>query len=293
MERGFMKRLVFVSILLSLLNPSIYKLTTPQSPPTSTHEIPLSAAALTPRAFIALVVSAPTVTHFNTLSPGSQLPSDATCAASVRPAPENKSMNVTYNATRGSQSLSGPFFAGGDPRANTQIATRVSGNYAGTTDQIIQWVACKWGIDEDVVRAQASLESWWRQTNLGNWTSDASRCAPGHGLGADGQAGQCPSSFGALQVKYYFYSSAWPGIANSTAFNLDTAYAVWRACFEGYEWWLNDVTHVGTYGAGDMWGCIGRWNTGKWHIPAAETYISDVKSRLTSRFWEQPVFQEP
>jgi hypothetical protein len=29
------------------------------------------------------------------------------------------------------------------------------GDDEGTTDEIIQWAACKWGIDTDVVRAQA------------------------------------------------------------------------------------------------------------------------------------------
>ena len=41
---------------------------------------------------------------------------------------------------------------------------RVTGNFTGTTDQIIQWAACKWGIDEDIVRAQAAKESGWHQT---------------------------------------------------------------------------------------------------------------------------------
>ena len=31
----------------------------------------------------------------------------------------------------------------------------VDGDFAGTTDQLIQWAACKWGIDEDIVRAPA------------------------------------------------------------------------------------------------------------------------------------------
>jgi autotransporter family porin len=271
-----MKFIVLLCVLLGMQYLGFKGPDTPQSLIPNTTVIPSSVTEFVPRAYLPIVVTRPVVSHFNTVPPSSQLPTEAECSAAVRPAPENKGMNATYNARRGNQSLASNFFTSSDPRANTEIAARVTGNYIGATDEIIQRVACKWGIDEDIVRAQAALESWWRQTNLGNWTSDASRCAPGHGLGADGVAGQCPGSWGVLQVNYHYYSSGWPGISNSTAFNLDTAYAVWRACFEGYEWWLNDVTHVGVYGAGDLWGCVGRWNTGKWHIPAAETYISDV-----------------
>ncbi len=230
--------------------------------------------------------------YFSTLPPGAALPSDAACAAAVTRRPENKRVNATYNATRGNQQLGSDFFSGDDPRADSQIRPRVSGNFSGTTDEILQWTACKWGIDEDIVRAQAAVESWWRQTTTGDWTSDASRCAPGHGLGVDGQAGQCPESWGMLQDRYLYEQSAWPGINSSTAFNADTAYAIWRTCYEGDEGWLNTVEGGQTYAAGDQWGCIGRWFGGRWHTQPAEDYISRVKGYLSDRVWEQPNFQE-
>jgi autotransporter family porin len=202
-------------------------------------------------------------------------------------------MNATYNATPGNQGLGSNPFSGGDQRANTQIAPRVNGNFTGSTDEILQWAACKWGIDEDIVRAQAAIESWWRQTNLGDWTTDSSRCAPGHGLGVDGRPGECPESFGILQNRYPYEQSAWPGIASSTAFNADTTYAIWRACYEGYETWLNDVERGQQYAAGDAWGCVGRWFAGRWHTQAAEDYIGRVQGYLNDRIWEQPQFQEP
>jgi autotransporter family porin len=108
--------------------------------------------------------------RFSTLLPGSQLPGETECAAAVKPRPENKGVNAPYNATTGSQSLAEDFFTpgSGDERANTQIAARVTGNFTGTTDEILQWAACKWGIDEDLVRAQAAFESWWRQDAKGD-----------------------------------------------------------------------------------------------------------------------------
>lgn len=261
--------------------------TATKAAPTATRPAPTATRA------------APTATvsaggKFVTLPPGSALPSDAACAAAVKRKAENKKSNATYNATKGNQSLGSSFFpTSDDPKANSQIAPRVTGNFTGTTDEILQWTACKWGIDEDMVRAQAAVESWWRQDTKGDWTSDSSRCAPGHGLGVDGKAGQCPESFGILQNRYPYEQASWPGINNSTAFNADTAYAIWRTCYEGYEYWLNDVDHGKTYGAGDAWGCMGRWFAGRWYTADANTYIGRVQDYLNQRIWETASFQEP
>ena len=234
------------------------------------------------------------VAHFPTLPPGSALPSDSTCAAEVQPRPENKGVNATYNATPGGQSLPASFFpSSDDPRAGALIAPRVDGAYTGTTDEILQWTACKWGIDENIVRAQAALESWWRQTALGDWGTDPTQCPPGHGLGVDGTPGQCPQSWGILQNRWPYEQASWPGIATSTAFNADTAYAIWRACFEGYELWLNTVPRGQTYVKGDQWGCVGRWYAGRWHTTAGDGYVAKVQSYLSQSIWEQPNFQEP
>ena len=60
--------------------------------------------------------------------------------------------------------------------------------------------------------------------------------------------------------------------------NVDTAYAIWRACFEGYERWLNQVERGQRYAAGDAWGCVGRWFAGRWHASGADAYAR-CKSR--------------
>ncbi|NJN15402.1 MAG: hypothetical protein HC822_03470 [Oscillochloris sp.] len=201
-------------------------------------------------------------------------------------------MNATSNATSGNQQLASDFFGGSDPRANSEFAARVTGNFSGTTDEILQWAACKWGVDEDMVRAQAAIESWWRQDTKGDWTTDASRCAPGHGLGVDGRPGECPESFGILQNRYPYEQSAWPGIHDSTAFNADVTYAIWRSCYEGYEWWLNQVEQGRPYAAGDAWGCMGRWFAGRWYTQPAQDYIGRVQGYLNDRVWEQTYFKE-
>jgi autotransporter family porin len=211
--------------------------------------------------------------------------------------PENKGVNRRYNARRGGQRLGKRFFpTSDDPRANETIASRVDGNYIGTTDEILQWAACKWGIDVNVVRAQAAVESWWHQPLRTGWTTQSKYCAPGHGLGVDEPKkypGQCPVTWGILQNGWYYEKPSWPGIETSTAFNADTAYAIWRACFEGYEWWLRDQPPNSGYAPGDQWGCIGRWYSGNWHDAAASGYEAKVKHYLAIRVWTLPYFQEP
>jgi autotransporter family porin len=75
--------------------------------------------------------------------------------------------------------------------------------------------------------------------------------------------------------------------------NADTAYAIWRTCYDGYETWLNTVQHVGTYRAGDVWGCVGRWFAGRWHTGPAQQYIAKVRLYLRERIWTQRDFQQP
>ena len=145
------------------------------------------------------------------------------------------------------QRVGSGFFPAGDlPQADQLLAPRINGDFTGTTSEILRWAACKWGINQNIVFAQAAVESWWHQTTLGDWGTDAAACPPGHGPGADGKPGQCPQSYGILQNRYPFEQASWPGIADSTAMNADTAYAIWRSCYDGYETWLNNVPHGGT-----------------------------------------------
>jgi hypothetical protein len=199
---------------------------------------------------------------------------------------------VTANRTTG-QSVGSDLVSGDEPVAAQQIAPRIDGQFTGTTHEILRWAACKWGIDEDMVAAQAALESWWRQSTKGDFGTDQSACPPGHPLGVDGTPGECPQSYGILQNRYPYEQSTWPGIDTSTAMNADTAYGIWRACFIGAEVWLNTQNRGAQYGPGDAWGCIGRWFAGRWHTQDANDYAAKVQGYLNERIWEQPNFQEP
>jgi len=257
-------------LVLATVNPAAVTIGPPS---TSTTPAPPSSTA---------VAIAPA--RFQTLPVGAALPSDAECAARVRPTPvEIRPENETYNRTRGH--LTGPDADPGHPRF-----ARVTGDFVGTTDEIIQWSACKWGIDEDVVRGQAAKETYWFQKNVGDFTTSESQCVPGHPLGVDGKPGQCPESIGILQIRYPFFKTTIADAITSTAYNLDLAYAVWRTCYEGEETWLNDVDRGKDYTAGDVWGCVGRWFAGRWYTDPANQYIAAVQDYVKHRIWARSDF---
>ena len=167
----------------------------------------------------------------------------ADAAPSARPGcvppREIRPENAAANANRAAAPTPTP--------APTGPFSRVDGDFAGTTDEIIQWAACKWGIDEDIARAQVIKESYWYQS-------------------ANGDNGE---SWGLGQVRDTAHQSAFQYSVNartSSAYNLDYTYASWRACYEGVYTWFNTVERNGTYAAGDVWGCIGIWFSGRWYV---------------------------
>lgn len=195
-----------------------------------------------------------------TLPPGSALPSDATCAARVtrsswEPRPENTTANHTTGIKLGR-------IDGADQTGQQLLAPRIDGNFTGTTDEIIQWAACKWGFNTDIVRAVAVQESSWRQSTIGD----------------NGQ------SFGLMQIKSTVHDGTYPTSQQSTAFNLDYALAWRRACFEGYFNWVPDSAK------GDEWGCVGLWYSGSYNSSGALHYISLVKQHLSDKSWLSPNF---
>jgi hypothetical protein len=46
---------------------------------------------------------------------------------------------------------------------DTWLLKRVDGRFTGTTDEIFQWAACKWGLPDNLARAEAVRESTWFQ----------------------------------------------------------------------------------------------------------------------------------
>ncbi|HYO56165.1 hypothetical protein [Archangium sp.] len=212
--------------------------------------------------------------YFATRPPGATLPSGAECAGRVRrsswePRPEN----AQANQTRG---RSGVRVNGASDGFNARFAGRIDGDFTGTTDEILQWGACKWGFDEDLVRSVAVVESWWRQSTVGD-------------NGA---------SYGLLQVRSTVHAGTFPLARDSSAYGVDYALAWRRACYEGEFTWMNDPPKKGGYSKGDEWGCVGAWFSGDWYdgdenVPysGAKPYIKEVRQRLAERTWTREDFK--
>jgi len=196
---------------------------------------------------------------------GMPLLSDAAAAQLVHrspwePRPENAAAN---QRVPGSADLT--YF-----RANSNMPykAQVTGDFTGTTDEIIQWAAYKHGLDPNLLRAVAAVESRWRMSANGN---------NGH-------------SFGLFQIRQPYHCCAFLA-ANDTAFNADYYGATIRAYYDGRQGWLNKVSgNRARYRAGDLWGSIGAWFSGRWHNPRAERYVAKVKQYLCERVWRQPGF---
>lgn len=150
-------------------------------------------------------------------------------------------------------------------------ARYVTGHFTGTTDEILQWAAYKWGFSPNLLRAVASVESWWR-------------------MSTNGDGG---SSFGLFQVRrpYHCQGVVCDWFREDAAFNADYYGAILRSYYDGAETWLNTVSGNGaTYRAGDLWDSVGAWDSGRWHDPAALQYIAHVKANLAERIWRTPMF---
>jgi hypothetical protein len=233
-----------------------------------------------------IIIPAASSGKFQTLPVGATLPSDSQCAGLVKPAAETRPTNAPANVYKGI--------------TNDSYYPRVDGNYSGTTDEIIQWAACKWGMDEDLLRAQAAVETYWFQSGIGDYTTNPSICAPTYLIGTypPGYNGDithsnvCPESIGLLQVRYQYHQSAFDQnkAIYSTAYNIDYYGASWRSCYNGDLTWLNTVDHTGTYAAGDANGCLGVWFSGRWLTDPANQYIAAVQSYLSQRIWETQGF---
>jgi hypothetical protein len=149
-------------------------------------------------------------------------------------------------------------------------AKHVDGDYRGTTDEIIQWAAAKWGFPKRIFRAVAVVESWWRMDTVGD----------------NGD------SFGLFQVRRPYHCLGECRIARRyTAWNADYYGGILRSYFDGKHDWLNTVEHGRRYRPGDLWGSVGAWFAGRWWTPPAVGYIREVNERMRERTWTKPFFR--
>jgi hypothetical protein len=226
--------------------------------------------------------------YFSTLPPHAQLPSGSWCASVIPSTPEKIPSNAGDNATVPNSGQLAGFYANPANFLQPSDIAQVDGQYTGSTDMILRWAACKWGIDENIVRAQAWGESSGYQTTANDWTTDGSLCPPG----AAWNYSQCAQTYGILQIKWPYQQNTWPMSWNSTAFNADYRFAIQRACMNGDIGYLAGDTPSPGYpsypnGTSDqmLWGCIGEWYSGGWYDSGALNYISWIKTQLSEQQW--------
>ncbi|HVN28032.1 MAG TPA: Ig-like domain-containing protein, partial [Candidatus Binataceae bacterium] len=248
---------------------------------TSSNEIGSSSATVTVKNS-----GVASTSHFYTLPPGSSLPSGSACASAVNaagPSTEVRPDNYTANHTVPSDNLSNMRTTTNNGGAAPHSFDRVDGNYTGTTDQILRWGACKWGFDEDLVRAIAANETWWHESGHGDLTYSTGECPSG----AVWTGSECALSYGIMQIKSTDFSYTFPDSHTSTAFAVDYNLAYERACFEGKIGYLSQRSS--DYPNGDennmLWGCVDEWYSGSWWDGSDDTYITQIKGLISSKPW--------
>lgn len=212
---------------------------------------------------------------FRTLPVGARLPTGGDCAARiVRGHPEEVAENAKANSVMPA-TVTMPIWEDFTEQANTEFVSRIDGKFTGTTGEILQWGACKWGLDVDVLRAVAYQESDWKQSTTGDQSAEPKDCV-------GGVAPPCPTSFGILQLKHLDLPGSYPLSRSSTAFNVDYYGARMRSCYEGWVTYLG-----GEYRPGDLWGCLGWHKSGMWKDSAALDYIARVQNYVAERPWQE------
>jgi carboxypeptidase family protein len=164
---------------------------------------------------------------------------------------------------------------------------RITGNFSGTTTEIIQWAACKWGIDEDTIRADAVQESYWHQNTHGDVCSPDIAGEGSYGLNQTHNR-DCTGAF---------VAGGFPDTTNSTDLAVDWFAARTRSCYDGdfYDGgsWLYLGQTVDQIAATNgwpyvFWACIGFNFSGNWS--PGQQYQLQVQQILANRTWESPGF---
>jgi len=202
---------------------------------------------------------------------------DAFCAARVQQYPERVAANATANAATpptGTDFHWGPWV-----NQTPEMAynfSRVDGNFAGTTDEILEWAACKWGMDQNIAKAEATAESSWQQSTVGD----------------NGD------SYGILQVRAAPAGSpasadngwgGYPWTQKSTALNADAQMAYLRAVYDGRSYMGNGGNGSPVL-TGNIWNAVSTWQSGS--DTGRDWYTQQIQGYLASQAWQNSLASE-
>ena len=262
---------------------------------------PTPQTGATPTATPTPIRLTPTPRPTATPAPGTFPLSDAAAAALVdmsrltwEPRPDNNTANHTTPTTAQLAQVQSLAFLNAD---GNRMLHAVTGNFTGTTDEILQWAAIKWGFPPDMARANAVVESYWHQSTAGDMYNGV--------------------SLGILQIKSINFTGTCPNGWNATsstspvlelpdclshlmtAFAADYKYMYQRACVAGDIGYLaSDTRELAGYpkyingpGANNsVLGCIGNWYSGSWYDSGSVAYQQTYNNALAARQWSVPGF---
>lgn len=229
-----------------------------------------------------------TATATATPTPATPQPTPTAVVASCLGAPrypEVRSVNTQYNNTGGHKP---------DPRYREWITgfgpyyDKIDGVgcVGGTTEQILEWAAIKWGLHQipggskDLIKAVAVKESDWYQRVQGDFEAcNLTWCFPSPGHWGTGY-----QTFGITGVKRTAWADTFPSSHTSTAFAADVYGAAFRAYYDGAIPWA-----AGT--KGDIWRSVGAWYSGNDDPNGiGKEYSETVRNILGNQNWKQSYF---
>jgi hypothetical protein len=164
-----------------------------------------------------------------------------------------------------------------------------------STDDLIQWSAHKWGIPENWLRAEYTLESAWNGFMLGDEATVSRSWYERYPLQARvPNSLSVYTSMGITQVKWIPDNSVGAGTEplrwESTAFNLDYQAAVIRFYYDNPSG-SRSSWGDSSYAPCEAWRSIGGWDEPyPWGNSEQASYVANVQARLRDRVWAQSSF---
>lgn len=215
----------------------------------------------------------------------------------MTPAPEIRPDNTSANQYTPSEVELQTFLSGERdqygqlPAQANPLLAKVTGGFTGTTDEIIQWAAQKWGIPEDWVRAMAVKETDWHMSGRGDRKTVRDPMSY-PAISRIAGTSDVYQSLGIVQVRWDHPDANSTGLGTeslrwrSTAFNLDYALADIRFYYDGLCSWCS-----GGYSAGQPWASLAAWYNPYPSNNAGQLgYVGSVQTILAARTWELPGF---
>jgi hypothetical protein len=159
-----------------------------------------------------------------------------------------------------------------------------------STDDLIQWVAHKWGIPENWLRAEYVRESYWNSWQLGDPAQVSAAWYRLYPYQSRIPASQTVyQSLGITQEKWIPDGSVGPGTEPlrwlSTAFNMDFQAAMVRFYYDNPSGTRSEWGDS-SYGACERWNSIGGWyEPYPWGNGGQQQYVHTVRQHLANRDW--------